>query len=396
MLHYFNPGHETAVLNQSPYYTPASNLLRMQWDLAYLPAWYANPDDYVLIEEKLPEDFSFSLKPLYPIASGITKEEICFTKNYLINEEIVLWGISPQAIHYWEQIKQTSELNLHIPAWKAEYQHLCSRFAANECLKYLQENIPEIQPDIIPQFYHQLEDIENLVKKQPFPLLAKSPYSSSGRGLLWLPKGELTRTERQILHGMLKKQSAISVEKVLNKKLDFAMEFFSDGNGLVCFKGYSLFQTTNKGAYSGNWIASQKRITEKIKSWTDENLLNSVRNKLINFLQKYASIYKGCIGIDMMAYDDNSRSYLHPCVEINMRYNMGWLSIHLHEKVLHENTTGFFHIDFNDHEKEIYLQHQHMQQSYPAVFTNKKLTSGYFSLCPVTEKTKYRAYLIIP
>ena len=56
-LHYFNPGHEAAILSASPYYMPPANVALMQKELAYLPAWGANPDDYILLPDS--QDFSF-------------------------------------------------------------------------------------------------------------------------------------------------------------------------------------------------------------------------------------------------------------------------------------------------------------------------------------------------
>ncbi len=397
MLHYFNPGHETAVLNRSPYYTPAANQIKMQHDLAFLPAWYASPEDFVWVEEYLPEDFSLKIKRwTNTIGHPITKEELVAGKFFLQDHEISLWGISPQAIHYWQQQNRVSGLNLRIPEWHTEYMYLCSRQAAKQCLQHLVENNPEIQADIIPHFYNQPEDIEQAVNQSSFRLLAKAPYSSSGRGLLWLPESGLTRTEQQILHGMLRKQQSVSIEKVLDKKLDFAMEFFSDGKSSITYKGLSLFQTSNKGAYSGNWIASQEKIQTKILSFTDKELFDKIKETLLSFLQKnYAPLYKGCIGVDMMIYEENGQYYIHPCVEINMRYNMGWLAIHLHEKIFSGNIEGYFHIDFNAQESAIYQQHLLMEKSYPLVINNNRIQSGYLPLCPVMEKSKYTAYLLV-
>jgi len=49
MVHYFNPGHETAVLNASKYYQPSRMIAKMQEDLALLPVWYAELEDYVFV-----------------------------------------------------------------------------------------------------------------------------------------------------------------------------------------------------------------------------------------------------------------------------------------------------------------------------------------------------------
>ena len=62
MIHLFNPGHETAVLNASKHYQPATPIVKMQTDLAFLPAWYASDGDFVFMETVLTDDFILSCK----------------------------------------------------------------------------------------------------------------------------------------------------------------------------------------------------------------------------------------------------------------------------------------------------------------------------------------------
>ena len=49
-IHYFNPGHETAVLLGTQNYTAPTNVRKMQKDLALLPVWYAEEDDFVYLD----------------------------------------------------------------------------------------------------------------------------------------------------------------------------------------------------------------------------------------------------------------------------------------------------------------------------------------------------------
>lgn len=54
-IHYFNPGHETAVLLGTQNYTAPTNVRKMQKDLALLPVWYAEEDDFVYLETIPPQ-----------------------------------------------------------------------------------------------------------------------------------------------------------------------------------------------------------------------------------------------------------------------------------------------------------------------------------------------------
>lgn len=390
-IYYFNPGHETAVINGSPFYTAPANVVSMQQELAFLPAWYAGKDDLVLVEGK-DSYYSYPNEIFPQLAKPIINEDL---ERYSTNK-ISLWGISPQAIHYFEEVNTELDINLQLPQWHKEYVYLNSRQAAKDCLSDIINLIPEIRSDILPQFYTNIEDIANIVNNSTYQLLAKAPYSSSGRGLLWLPATGLTRTENQILHGIIKKQGCVSVEKVLNKQIDFAMEFMADGQGNIDFAGYSLFETNTKGGYERNYIDSQENIEKLLSSKIPLELLESVKEKLKSILsKKYAYLYEGCIGVDMMIYLDNNEYKLHPCIEINMRYNMGYLTIQLSKNFVSPQSQGYFYLDFSPQKGEIYKNHLQMQEKHPLQLENNKITKGYLSLCPIDEDSRYRAYVCI-
>jgi len=393
MILYFNPGHETAVLNTSPYYTAPANIVAMQQELSFLPAWYGRYGDTVLTGNTQNGGYYSSLYSYFPALPKAIIEEELLNSPY---EEVSFWGISPQAVHLFEELSEKYEIHLEIPKWKNEYIYLNSRQAAKDCLQKLTDKIPQLSSNIIPVFYTNLEEIEKAVNTSSFQLLAKAPYSSSGRGLLWLPQTGLTRTERQILHGTLKKQGSVSIEQVLDKDTDFAMEFISDGQGNITFEGYSLFFTNKKGAYSANYIGNQNNILTLLSDKVPLSLLQDVEKQLTEILKnKYATQYKGCIGIDMMIYKDGNEYKLQPCLEINMRYNMGYLSLKLYENYIHSHSQGKFYLDFNAKEGEIYKKHMLMQQEHPNLFENQRLKYGYLSLCPVNEKSRYWAYILI-
>ncbi len=172
-LHYFNPGNESAILNTSPYYTPAANQVKMQRDLAFLPAWYADSSsDCVWIEDDLPADFVSLIEPLN-LAKAIGTNNILEKKHSLSGIKVSPWGISPQSVKFFENLNIKYELNLQLPQWKSEYLHLSSRVTAKKCLEFLIQSNPEIAHNILPEFYSSIEEIENTVETSEFPLLAK-------------------------------------------------------------------------------------------------------------------------------------------------------------------------------------------------------------------------------
>ena len=395
MIHYFNPGHETAVNNGSPYYMPPALQLKMRTDLAYLPAWYGGREDFVLVEEKLLENFVASTR-LLRLPPAIHRDDFIQQRKTLANEQVECWGISPAAIHLFETINKTHRLNLSLPVWREQYKTFCSRIFARDCLQHIINHVPGIEADIVPQIHDTSASIESQLRERPGTYLAKAIYSSSGQGLLWLPEKALTQPAKQIIRGRLKRQGALSLERVLEKTLDFAMEFHSTPNGRVDFTGYSLFQTTDKGRYTGNLLMPQSAIEQRISSSIAPELLTQVRQSIQSYLLSHLNpFYHGIIGVDMMSYKKEGHICLHPCVEMNIRHNMGTLSIALHEKHLHSNATGMFSIEYNSQKGFLMEKDKKMKQQYPAVMDNERLLSGYLSLCPINHNSQYQAYMVV-
>jgi hypothetical protein len=377
MIRYFNPGHEAAVWSDSPYYQPPASVLKMQEDLAFLPFWYADPGDFICVPELLPVLYTQleDRRNVYSLAYSNVNDEIELLKD----QKIDFWGLSRQGLHFFENFSKKYNLALRLPEWEPEYRNLSSRELAAECLSAMAEKIPEIPAEIIPSFFSNLPDIEQFNRLSPDKLLAKSPYSSSGRGLLWLEQPDLSRSSRQIIQGVLNRQKTISLEKALEKFLDFSMHFSSDG-----FLGFSIFYTNAKGAYEKTWLASQEKIKSKLTEHINPDLLEEVKEFLSEFIQeKIRPYYKGNVGIDMMIYRSRRDFYFHPCVEINLRKSMGYLSLRLHQNFLHQDSEAYFSVAYNSDAKAI-----------PPVFLdNGKLKQGIFDLCPVDTATKYRAIL---
>lgn len=394
IIYYFNPGHEYAIINASPHYMPATNLVKMQEDLSFLCAWYVEANTYVLVSEGISKTLKNKIaenKLNLPI--GIMPDQIIASGNR--NSVVHCWGISPQSVNYIDTINKKYHLNLVMPTWNIELKYFTSRQFATECLYYLIERNNYIPSDILPNYFDSLTELEKHVNSSECRLLAKAPYSSSGKGLLWIPQTGLTKTERQILHGVIKKQNTVSIEKVHKRIVDFAMEF-TINNSCCSFLGYSLFNTNSKGRYESNYIGSQDTISKLLTSYIDDTFLEKIKKDLINFFStKINNLYNGCIGVDMMICKENNSYYLHPCVEINIRDNMGIVAMNIYNRHIVPESEGYFYLDYHKEEGFLVKSDQEMSKKYPLICTKGRIKSGYFSLCPISEKTKYRAYILI-
>ena len=97
----------------------------------------------------------------------------------------------------------------------------------------------------------------------------------------------------------------------------------------------------------------------------------------------------------MICRDEETQSFrIHPCVEINVRMNMGVVAHLFRENFVAPGTDGNFNIDYYPTNDALQEEHKLTMERYPAVIENGRLVSGYLPLVPVTPKSQYRAYVL--
>lgn len=403
LLHLFNPGHETAVLSGSPHYTPPANVQRMTRELALLPFWYATPHDYVWAEADDSEaqaisSFLSGLPPeLGPFPTVTNQQELLANGKSFPPSEAAPWGLSPQSVFLFQELKRKRDLPLAIPEWKAEFVRLTGRQTAAACLETMRAFRPEFAFPLSPVFCRSWEEVEHHLATEQPPFLVKTPYSSSGRGLLWLPEGKVTAQDRQWIEGAIRRQGCVSIERALERIRDFAVEFYSDGAGGVHSVGFSLFGTEAKGNYSGNFLGSQASLKRVLTEIAGEELLDAAVETARQAVEKtYGALYRGYLGVDMLVYRRQDESAaIHPCIEINMRYTMGMVALKLSERFLAPGAQGNFFVTFDPSPGEACRHHASLQAAHPLECEEGKIKRGYLSLCPVHRGTKFRAYLSV-
>lgn len=397
-IHYFNPGHETAVLLGAENYTPPANVQRMIKELSYLPVWYADSDDFVFTEEiTSPRFFSLQPKEFRPFATLISRKELKQKRASLPEMVAAPWGLSPHSLHLFDELKKNCGLNLSVPSWKEDYFKLTGRQTAAECLELIRQQLPDLQIPVAPRFCKKIREVEKYLILQNAPFVLKTPYSSSGRGLHWIPERKLTTKDRTWIEGAINKQGTVSIECGLDKVQDFAMEFYSDGEGNVTYEGISVFGTEQQGSYSGNMLGNQEYLRRQITLRVGEEVYNQIQTAVTDALKSfYGNIYRGYLGVDMIVYKTTKGAYaIHPCIEINMRYTMGMVALRLSQKYLAPSAVGDFHVTYESKEGETYERHRFMKETYPLIIEDGKIKEGYLSLCPVTKETRYRAYILV-
>ena len=234
------------------------------------------------------------------------------------------WGWSLATKQRYRQMGVAEE-SLPSDEWLEEVRRLSSREFACE---YVKELLEEMKDERLlgeeMAFCKDVSTVNCRLSTVNSPLIFKSPWSSSGRGV-FVGRWNDARTQARV-QGFLSSQGGFVADGIYEDKvLDFAMEFFVHEDHTVEFLGYSVFQTGESGAYGYNYVESQAELQQRID--VDEALLR----QLVEYHQEHLSktAYHGPVGIDMLKTADGS---IHPCLEINLRMNMGILALLLYEQ----------------------------------------------------------------
>lgn len=380
-LFVFNPDCELAIANGSKYYMPPANIVQMASDLAFLPAFTGEQGDAVLVK-RLP-DRQFLQSVCIPLRLGCKAVLENDTEQWegMKGEP---WGLSPAICHWFKQ-RQLGE------DWRPEQKEWYSRKMAKQGLEQLLDVLPFIEKSIVPEVCFSIEDIERRFSGEEY--LVKAPWSSSGKGILML-KEKPGIKEKEWLRGMFRRQGYLMLERKLDKVMDFAMEFHRENNRTTFF-GWSVFTTGNHGEYRGNYAGPQERIEKKLRELTGCGQLNALKQAIIPVLDSLFPFYKGYLGVDMMIYRNERKELcLHPCVEINLRYNMGIIALFLSRNYLWEGVEGQFSILYYPSQGEAFHEDFRLKAKYPLVHKNNRIISGYLNLTPVDETTHFVASLI--
>ena len=328
-LHIFNPEHDIALAsNLSNFTAPhAGRVLRA--DVGYLPALWAGPDDYVLVDNADDAQTAFSRFIHRPFQGFVEKRQL----SRLPIRRVEPWG--------WDLALRSFLLRYGVPEGVlpseqqiAVIRDLSHRKTAAALLRSL-----AIEGTVGESVVLETPEAVALQVQRWGKVVLKAPWSSSGRGIRFVDT-VLDDYQQRWLHNVLTRQGALVAEPYYDKVKDFAMEFQSDGCGSVTCLGLSLFHTSN-GAYTGNILASEEEKREMISRYVSTDLLDAVQSSICQLLSPvFKDRYQGPFGVDMMIVNgkssnsklSNGKCLLHPCVEINLRRTMGHVALALSQQ----------------------------------------------------------------
>ncbi len=386
-LYVFNPDSDMALANNDENYMPPISARRMAEDLALLPIWYAEAGSVVLASSAYNLVYLGELKHRFPLSVEIlTKPELA---NY--NDlEVIPWGWN-RALRKDLFISGVPLSNIPSVKELETIRSLSSRLFANDILSRFANEEYCCGESVV---LSDLSSCQSFVEGNARCVL-KAPWSGSGKGLSWC-SGSFTQSISGWCNRMLKEQGSVMGEPLFDKVEDFAMEFWADGQGEVLFVGYSLFSTTSKGAYAGNILSSSGQIETLLGQYIPVERLMLIREKLKETMAEALShSYCGYLGVDMMICKTNAGYYIHPCLEINVRMNMGIVAHNLHKNFVVAGKGGRFVIEYYKSNDTLQEAHREAQKLFPLSIEQGRIVSGYLSLVPVTPKSLYRAYIQI-
>lgn len=397
-IYLFNPDNDMALANGDANYLPPRSARRMAMDLAFLPVWYANDGDAVLIPNS--DVIYYWSKTL---RGGIYHPEIKWItdKEILSSQTLSPWGWNPALV---KQMKLRGMLDNDLPnaSLMASLRLLSGRQTAVEVLNQTKRILGDKCPLIGEANICLTEDEIARIMDEYLSVILKAPWSCSGKGLrrgqgIYAPplSGWCAR--------ILAQQGAVIVEPLYDKVKDFAMEFYASGDGSpLSFVGYSSFVTDANGAYEGNLLIADEDIENELSEYISHETLYSVRECLQHLISEcVGTVYSGYIGVDMMICHASKASqecgyFLHPCVEINLRMNMGVVAHILYERYVALGCQGRFMVEYYSTPEELKKIHLQRIADYPLELSaDGRIIKGYQPLTPVGRETQYIAWMMV-
>jgi hypothetical protein len=402
-VYLFNPTNELAIANGDPNYMPPRRLFQFEKELSTLPMFFASGSDVVLVAKiPSPAFIAYWQETGKEIPRFLREEEALEEPVFLQEPKGSLnpWGWSPAVHKRLASLKESCSpafKNSPMAHWRAGMRDLYSRKAAAGILMNLLKNagtndwlLPENDTPVVCFNLGEITRLQSGSRK----LVVKSPWSASGRGIQMLRANELNQSNRQVISGFIRQQGYVMVEPFLNKVADVSLQFYSEGEGTVDFRGQSSFLTDTSGRYQGNYIEElPPGLSEDETRFLKEHL-PIVRHLLEETLSgsDFTEEYRGWLGVDLLLYRDEINSLrIHPCLEINCRYNMGALTLQLRDLISPEST-GQWAINYGQ-PGEVNREMKAQMLRSPVHMADGKMVSGILPMIPPADDSSFSVWL---
>ena len=388
LLYLFNPDQDLALASGETNYMAPASARKMAEELALLPIWFADGECSVLAPSAYNQPFLEEMLRLFPLPVSLRTQ----AEDFSDVRSVIPWGWNP-ALRKRLLSLGISDAVLPSVGEMERLRNLSHRLQAVKLLPHLQVD----ERFCGESFYlTTLSDCRTFIEDRECCLL-KAPLSGSGKGLNWC-KGEFTPLIERWCARVIDREGGVVGEPVYNKVEDFAMEFCSDGEGKVRFAGYSLFHTNVSGAYEGNCLLSDAEIERRLSAYVPVDALFRIQKELEKELSaSLGNEYAGYLGVDMMICRSGAlpEFRIHPCVEINLRMNMGLVSRLIYDLYVQSGASGVFRVSYYPSDGQALQEHNAMKTGHPLHTEDGRVVKGYLPLVPVLKTSRYRAYILV-
>ena len=317
-LHIFNPEHEMALAADTAYMTLPHAVQEFKTNLGFLPALWAEDGDFVLVD-----DVQYAVKALSQCR--VPHADVLFLAfedlRHLAFDSFEPWG--------WDKAVRQVLADAGMPlgalpsdGYLAYIRSLADRRNTVDVLACLRSGLEDSTCGE-SRFCTSAEMVTEELRVHG-AVVVKALWSSSGRGVKYA-EGGIGASLYGWVSKTIARQGGVMVEPYYKKVKDFALEFYSYGDGSVEYRGLSVFET-NRNSYAGNIIAAEEEKAALLHKYLPDEIMNETRRRLETYFSESAfREYAGPLGVDMMvvAKDSGNGFMLHPCVEVNVRRTMG-------------------------------------------------------------------------
>ena len=417
----FNPEHDLALANGDAHYLAPRNIREMAHDLAPLM-------DYLAWDTPWGWDAAIVN---YLHKSGIPRQELpndamlaaLRTRSERITAHHLLQQMLPLSGHLTGESYVCRSLD-DIESCATQYRHLLLKAPLSGSGKGLR--------------HLNFNDDDNKNDNENYPTSRRSTSALT----LSLKKVE------SWCDALIRRHGYLTAEPYYDKVQDFAMEFIV-ADGQCHFIGYSLFTTDDHGRYDSNLLLSDADIEARLSEYIPCSVFHDVRyfvethSDLIIPAEWDTSRFPITFGIDMMVIKTidkvaiereqrpfagsaersnfnevnrqqtltvrderlevrgnsplsifNSQFKLHPCVEINLRANMGIVAHEVRRHLMAPEATGIYRLALFPYHAALQAFDEEQRSLYPALYRDGLLVQGYCPLTSTEGNTRHLAYII--
>lgn len=394
-VYFFNSTCELAVGNGYHSYMPPARLRAIEEDLELIVSFLAKPNDIVVVKNEVPKDWiSFILNCGFTLPEYLRLSEI---KDRNLNF-LRPWGWSPVMHFIFRDIYDycsDSYKNVINSSWNIDFRDLYSRTFSQKILEELLKNTDvKIFPSI-KECPISIQSIEELVSFDGLgnSLVMKSPWSSSGRGVRIIDRKSLSIYDKQWINGVIKQYGFVMLEKKFDKIIDFSLQYYINELGEVSFIGKTSFFTDDEGNYQGTNLHFEDvyRNNEDLKNIVSKINFQEIVEKHLFIIDKskLKTSYYGYFGIDCLFYKDVNEVKVHPCIEINLRYNMGILALALSKKIDH-NYRGYLCTKYIKNVRS-FINKEKLKN--PVCKVDNRLRSGFVNISIPNREDAFLSYI---